>query len=237
MAEVAVNYLQQKYLITQAAKKWNVPYGIAVGVYGLETDFGHNSTTSSGGAIGPFQFLPSTAKSYNYPLTNNPTPAQFAQQADAQSHYLSDLFRQTGSWDTALQHYSGGGYGLTQVNAKAQTLLHGGTFSGGGVSPNQAIGVGSVAGLGAIVGAGLGAGDAAVTGEAGAATAGSGAAAGGSAAGGLSTLARVKQGLGIAAIISVLLDPSHWLRILMVVGGILLAVIALLYMLKTQMLK
>lgn len=107
-------------IIATAASNYNVPIDILAGVFGMETAFGSNIRTSSAGAIGPFQFLPSTAKQYGYPLTNNPTAAEFQQQADAAAHYLSDLFHQTGSWETALQHYSGGGYGLSQVQAKAQ---------------------------------------------------------------------------------------------------------------------
>jgi hypothetical protein len=105
--------------ITAAAKKWNVPVGTLAGVYGIETAFGTNHNTSTAGAVGDFQFLPSTAKSYAYPTVNDPNAAQFGAQASGAAHYLSDLFHQTGSWDTALQHYSGGGYGLAEVNAKA----------------------------------------------------------------------------------------------------------------------
>lgn len=160
MSGIQVNALQQKYLVNQAATKYGVPYGILAGVYGLETTWGQNPSTSSAGAIGPFQFLPSTAASYGYPLTNNPTPQQFAQQVDAAAHYLSDLFHQTGSWDNALRHYSGGGYGLAQVDQKAQQLQSGsGAYSGGGVSPSAALGTGAAVGLGAIGAAGLAAGE------------------------------------------------------------------------------
>jgi soluble lytic murein transglycosylase-like protein len=106
--------------IASAASKYKVPIEILTGVYGVESAFGTNHNTSSAGAVGPFQFLPSTAKGFGYPLTNNPTPAQFQAQADAAAKYLSELFHQTGSWNAALQHYSGGGYGLAQVTAKAK---------------------------------------------------------------------------------------------------------------------
>lgn len=109
----------QQSVVTQAAQHWNVPPAILAGVWGMETNFGQNVATSSAGAIGNFQFLPSTAKPYKYPLTNSPTPAQFAQQADSAAHYLSDLHKQYGNWNEALMHYSGGGYGLTQVQQKA----------------------------------------------------------------------------------------------------------------------
>jgi hypothetical protein len=108
------------YAIAAAASKYGVPISILVGVFGLETAFGTDHSTSSAGAVGDFQFLPSTAKSYGYPLVNNPDNAQFTQQADAAARYLSTLHKQTGDWNTALEHYSGNGYGLGQVQAKAK---------------------------------------------------------------------------------------------------------------------
>lgn len=88
------------------------------------------------------------------------------------------------------------------------------------------------------------AGAAALPGEVGAAeaTAGAGGAGGGLSATSLASkagqaYATGKQALGIAALASVLLDPKHWLRILMVVGGILLILVALIYMVRTQIMK
>lgn len=237
MSEVTVPYLQQKYLITQAANKYHVPFGIMAGVYGIETDFGKNVAVSSAGAIGPFQFLPSTAQQYSYPQTNNPNAQQFGQQADATAHYLSDLFRQHGNWDAALRAYSGGGYGYKQVSAKAATLNISDPWSGGGVPANNLILGGAIAGAGAIVGlAGAGAE------EAGAVTAAESSAASGAATGATALdlagkLSRIKQGLGVAALISVLLDPKHWLRFLMVIGGAVIILVAIIYMAKAQLAK
>jgi hypothetical protein len=113
--------------VGKAASAFHVPLDVLWGVYGIETGFGANVATSSAGAQGAFQFLPSTARGYAYPLTNTPNAQQFAAQANGAAHYLSDLYRQalakglTGdaAWDDALHHYSGGGYGLSQVKAKA----------------------------------------------------------------------------------------------------------------------
>jgi membrane-bound lytic murein transglycosylase B len=106
--------------IQQAAAKWSIPIEILTGVMGMETDYGRNITTSSAGAVGGFQFIRSTAASYGYPYTNSPNAQQQAQQADSAAHYLSDLIHQHGGdWNAALFSYSGGGYGLSQVNAKA----------------------------------------------------------------------------------------------------------------------
>jgi hypothetical protein len=109
--------------VQQAANSHKVPFWVLWGVYGLETTWGKNVKTSSAGAIGDFQFLPSTASTYNYPLTNTPNGAQFNQQADAAAAYLAALYKQTGSWDAALQHYSGGGYGEAAVKAKGSQNL------------------------------------------------------------------------------------------------------------------
>lgn len=108
-------------IVTSAAAKYGIPDAILDGVFGLETDRGQNSKTSSAGAIGWFQFMPATARAYNYPLTNTPSALQSQQQADAAAHYLSDLFKQYGNWDDALKHYSGGGYGITEVDKEAHT--------------------------------------------------------------------------------------------------------------------
>lgn len=54
----------QKGVVYSAAKKFGIPPHVLWGVYGTETAFGTNTNTSSAGAQGPFQFLPSTADSY-----------------------------------------------------------------------------------------------------------------------------------------------------------------------------
>lgn len=120
----------QAQAIANAANKWHVPAWVLQGVYGLETSFGSNIKTSSAGAMGAFQFIPSTAAKYSYPLTNSPNDQQFAAQADAAAHYLSDLFHQYGSWDTALHAYSGGvgkpgTYGQKEVLAQNKIAVHG----------------------------------------------------------------------------------------------------------------
>src|SRR5436309_1138391 len=92
-------------MIDNAASIWNVPPAILSGVFGIETNAGKNDRTSSAGAMGLMQFLPSTAAQYGYPMTDNPNAAQAQQQFDAAAHYLSDLFKKTHSWDAALHAY------------------------------------------------------------------------------------------------------------------------------------
>lgn len=119
LAATLKKYPDRDPVIQESADKYGIPYNIIEGVWGMETDFGQNVKTSSAGAVGPFQFMPPTARSYNYPLTNNPSAAQYRQQSDAAAHYLSDLYKQHGNWEDALQAYSGNGYGLDQVVAKS----------------------------------------------------------------------------------------------------------------------
>lgn len=118
-AETLKKYPDRDPVLQQSAEKYGIPYNILAGVFGMETDFGQNIATSSAGAMGAFQFIPPTAKAYNYPLTNNPSAAQFRQQSDSAAHYLSDLYKEKGNWDDALHGYSGGGYGLAEVTKKA----------------------------------------------------------------------------------------------------------------------
>jgi soluble lytic murein transglycosylase-like protein len=121
----------QKLVLDAAAQHWGIPSSILKGVYGMETAFGTNVTTSSGGAKGAFQFIQSTASKYNYPWTNDTGGGTFQQQADAAAHYLSDLYHQHGgNWDAALRAYSGTGYGLAQVQAKSGGKLSGSDLAG-----------------------------------------------------------------------------------------------------------
>jgi len=108
--------------VTRAARKYHIPVFILWGVYGIESNFGQNLGPSSAGARGPFQFLPSTGAEYGL---NSTTINQFGPSADAAAHYLSDLYKQSGkNWDKALRGYSGGGYGLSEVQKKAHSNAH-----------------------------------------------------------------------------------------------------------------
>lgn len=92
----------------EAAKKYGVAPGVLWGVYGNETSYGTNIATSSAGAMGAFQFIPSTAKEYGYPMTNTPNAAQFQKQAEAAARYMSVLIKQYhGNVSAALEAYSG----------------------------------------------------------------------------------------------------------------------------------
>lgn len=117
-------------VVESAAKKHGIDPQLLIGVWGLETDFGKNVKTSSAGAVGDFQFLPSTAAGWKYPLTNTPTSAQFAKQADAAAGYLAQLIKDhNGDVNAAVHAYSGGGYGLSEVQSKAKEYTGGGGSS------------------------------------------------------------------------------------------------------------
>jgi hypothetical protein len=100
-----------------AAKKWHVPYWLLWGVKVIET--GPTGTgigqVSSAGAEGPFQFIPETAAAYHVNV------GSFQSSANGAAHYLHDLKKQYGSWNEALAHYSGGGYGLASVKEGASS--------------------------------------------------------------------------------------------------------------------
>lgn len=105
--------------LVAAARYAGIPVTIEWGVYGLETRFGTYVGYSSAGAAGLMQFLAPTARQYNYPYTNYPNAAQSQSQFTSAAIYLRDLLHQWGNWDAAIRAYSGGGYGLAEVYAKA----------------------------------------------------------------------------------------------------------------------
>lgn len=99
----------QQAVVAAAAKKYGIPASVLWGVYGNETSYGSNVSTSSTGAQGAFQFEPGTAAEYHYPLTNKETSGVFKQQAEAAAHYLSVLIAANhGNVSAALEQYSGG---------------------------------------------------------------------------------------------------------------------------------
>lgn len=121
--------------LARSVKYTKIPWWVAWGVYGEETNWGRYIGTSSTGAQGLMQFEPDTAAAYHYPLTNHPDSVQSQQQFTAACLYLRDLEHEHGSWDAALRAYSGGGYGAADVAGKAgdrktappAAVKHGGT--------------------------------------------------------------------------------------------------------------
>lgn len=129
---------QEARAIQVAAQKWHINPVLLWGVYGAETAHGSDIKTSSAGARGPFQFLPSTAREYGYPLGVNENGVTnmkaFSAQADAAARYLASLLpggkgelglkpgpTWSAAWNKALLAYSGGGYGLAHVREEGSS--------------------------------------------------------------------------------------------------------------------
>lgn len=115
MSVVTVSPGAQAAALLRSSMKYKVPLDAMLAIYGQESDFGRNSSTSTAGAVGPFQFIPSTARQYNYPLTNTPNTQQFEQQADAFGRYLKDNnpSGDPNGWAPAMR----GGYTQAQANS------------------------------------------------------------------------------------------------------------------------
>lgn len=117
-----------------AADYAKIPREIEWGVYGMETNFGRYIGTSSAGARGLMQFIQATAQQWHYPYTDYPDKSQSQDQFTAGALYLRQLFRGARSWDLAIRGYSGNGYNLADVEAKATSFNppSGGSFLVGG---------------------------------------------------------------------------------------------------------
>lgn len=180
-------------IVTGAAANRGIPAEILWGVFGVETGWGSNVVTSSAGAQGPFQFIPSTAKAYNYPLTNNPNVNEFQKQADAAAHYLSDLHKKFKNWPDALAAYNAGpdNYKIPAARKYAADVL-----AKGKQGPPKSGGV-----LGAVGGVGSAIKDA---------------------EGAIPDVPKIAfDGLkAIGAFFAALLQKDTWIRILKVMGGL-----------------
>lgn len=102
-----------------------------MGMYGNETNFGflrnadQSIQSSPTGAVGPFQFEPSTAQTYHYPLTSSPNLKEFQQQANAAGWLLHANYKQFHNWRDALAAYNGGAgnvHGGAEQSYAAQAL-------------------------------------------------------------------------------------------------------------------
>lgn len=72
----------EKQVVTAAARKYGISPKLLWGVYGAETDFGRDLSTSSAGAVGPFQFMPSN-------FTGKFDPNNFSVAANEAAKYLA----------------------------------------------------------------------------------------------------------------------------------------------------
>lgn len=89
-------------MIEKASAQYGVPSNIINKMFQAESSGGRDLSTSSAGAQGYMQFMPATAKQYGV----NPYDAQSSFNGAA--HYLSDLYKQFGSWPLAVAAYNAG---------------------------------------------------------------------------------------------------------------------------------
>src|SRR5579872_6071701 len=75
----------EKAVVLGAAQKYGINPSVLWGVYGTESGYGKNTGPSSAGAVGPFQFEPSTAKSLGV------NPLDFKSAATGAADYLSQF--------------------------------------------------------------------------------------------------------------------------------------------------
>lgn len=118
-----------KAVVQAAARDTGTPFHILWGVFGTESNFGANPSTSSAGAEGPFQFLPSTWQQWG----NGGNIMSVSDSAYAAGRYLNYLFNQNGrNWNAALNAYNGNSGGTSDTSYTASVYKLGGNKSSGG---------------------------------------------------------------------------------------------------------
>lgn len=117
--------MNDKQIITQAAQRYGVDPKILWGLYGTESSFGHNPSRSSAGAVGPFQFLPSTAKGMGV------DPYNFKSAAFGAARYLSQYKnRGVGGMLSAYNAGPAGGFQKAYVDTTLKNAQSYGTGAG-----------------------------------------------------------------------------------------------------------
>lgn len=113
------------------------------GVYGTESGFGANLGPSSAGALGPFQFMPATAKSVGLD-----DPMDFQASCLASAKYLHDLgadrTADSAATTEALNRYNGNGGGRTLTDYVQNVRRNGKTLSDGSPADTVSDAVGGV---------------------------------------------------------------------------------------------
>jgi hypothetical protein len=155
---MALSEAQQKAIVAAAAKRYGIKPEFLWGVYGTESDFGHNQGPSSTGATGNFQFEPATRAAYGNPQVGN-----FQQEAYAAAALLGSA--KAGGEMGMVARY----YGEPSSSYLASVRKYGATFnggSGGGILGGLESAAGTIAGgaetAAGAIGAGLSAGAGAV---------------------------------------------------------------------------
>lgn len=92
----------KEQIIAAAAAQNKVPARLLYGVWGAETNYGKNKSTSPAGAEGDFQFMPDTARSLGVNVNS------FSSSAYGAAKYLAQLRRGSSSWHEAIAKYNAG---------------------------------------------------------------------------------------------------------------------------------
>ena len=87
--------------LNELETKYGIPAGLLTAVRRVES--GGKNSLSPAGALGEFQFMPSTAKAYGI------NPLDPEQSAEGAARMFADLGKQyKGNWNAAIAHYNGG---------------------------------------------------------------------------------------------------------------------------------
>ena len=117
----------QKQQVAQVARQYGLSPKTLWGVYGTESSFGANPGTSSAGAQGPFQFIPSTWAQYGHGNVQN-----FSSALLAAAKYLHSLGANSNpnspQTAAALNNYNGNGGGASLTSYVSSVLHFGGMF-------------------------------------------------------------------------------------------------------------
>jgi len=120
------SYAQERE-VYKVAKQFHLNPQTLWGIYGTETSWGANTSNSSAGAEGPFQFIPSTATEFGLTTGPHGTVHNFQDSLVAAATYLVHLGAndKTNSPQTiqAINEYNGNGGGFSPNTSYAQSVL------------------------------------------------------------------------------------------------------------------